>query len=255
MQTGFDFTGMREQHGDGYDGFMRRWMEMQQMLSGRGRAIPIAGKLLSSMVAAYGVQFVKKCCQTAKAPSWRRAQALMEVYEWLGDSPLDDDQAAALDSVFGRNLNRDQRAKVIEWIKEGRSAQDIDDLLEMIPPAPGSAPAPTVTEDDVRKWFAQMLEGGGWVVRMEQPTRDGGAVDIVATKDGKTKIVECKVDLDRKTAYFALGQLAVYAQSFSTRDWHVAYWHRESDVDPIVEACRGLCNFTKAVREVAEEVL
>lgn len=252
MQTGFDFTGMREQLGDGYDTFMRRWMEMQQMLSGRGKAIPIAGRMLSSMVAAYGVHFVKKCCQSAKAPSWRRAQALMEVYEWLGDMELSDDQAAALDSVFGRNLNRDQRAKVVEWIKDGKSAQDIDDLLEMIPAGPSSPPPPTVTEDDVRKWYAEMLEAAGWDVRMEQPTRDGGAVDIVATKDGKTKIVECKVDLDRKTAYFALGQLAVYAQSFATRDWTIAYWKREPDTEAIVDACRGMCAFAKAIRKTAE---
>ena len=152
------------------DELMRKWLEMQQLLSGRGRAIPLAGKMLSSMVAAYGVQFVKKCCQMGNAPSWRRAQALMEVYEWLGDYTLTDDQAAALDSVFGRNLTRDQRAKVVEWVKEGKSAQDIDDLLELIPSSSPSPAVPTVTEDDVRKWFAQTLGASGWDVRMEQPT-------------------------------------------------------------------------------------
>jgi hypothetical protein len=246
MQTGFDFTGMREQLGDGYDAFVREWAAMQATLAGRGKAMPKAGRILSSMVSSYGIQFVKKCCQNAKAPSWTRAQILMEIYEWLGDFEMSDEQAAVLDSVIGRRLGRELRLKVLQWMKEGMSAQDIEDLLESLPPGPDKQPVPHApTEDEIRQWFAEQLKNEGWDVRLEQPTKDNGAVDIVATRDGELRIVECKVDLDRKTAYYAIGQLSVYARTFKTKDWWIAYWRMDETAAPIIKECRGLFQIQK----------
>lgn len=249
MQMGFDLTGMREQFGSGYDQFVAEWMQLQQLLAGRGKAIAKAGRILRSMVEAYGAPTVKRICQLGKSPSWQRAQMLMEVYDWLGDVELTDEQAAVLDSVFGQRLRRDLRARVVQWVKEGKSAQDIDDLLEVIEPTGPRGPTvpPPPTEAEIRQRFAEQLQDEGWDVRLEQETNDHGAVDIVATRNGERRIVECKVDLDRKTAYYAIGQLAVYSRTYSTRDWWIVYWRRDDLAEPIISACKGLIGFQQVV--------
>jgi Holliday junction resolvase-like predicted endonuclease len=255
MQPSFDFTGLREQLGESYDSFIEQWKNLQAVLAGRGKALPKAGRILASMRESYGPQFLKKCCQFWKAPSWRRAQMMIEVYEWFGDREMTDETAAVLDSIFGPPLRRELRLKAYQWIRDGKTAQDIDDLLESVGTPPGSDPPQQApTEDEIRKWHAAQLEADGWEVRLEQPTRDGGAVDIVATRDGEMMIVECKTDLDRKTAYYAIGQLAVYAQTFRTKNWRIGFWREDKSAEKVCEICRGMVTMVHVGRPVTSEL-
>ncbi len=250
MQQGFDFSGLKEQLGPSYDGFVVEWLEVQKLLAGRGRAIVPAGRILAGMVERYGEQLVKAAVQLSKAPGWYRAQALIMAFEWLRDVELTDAQAAVLDAIcYVKKLGRAQRQQALQWMREGRSAQEIDDLLEAlkpISPPPGTGPLPTVTEDDVRRAYAEALVRDGWTVRTEQPTDDGGAVDIVAEQDEDTLIVECKVDLTRATCIEALGQLTVYSQTYRNCEWRIAYWRKDDSAGPVESVCGSVCRFERA---------
>lgn len=247
MQTGFDFTGLKHELGSGYDAFLTQWLELQQLLAGRGRAIPLAGKVLSSMVSSYGRETMQKVIAAAKAPTARQAAALIDAYEWFREIELTDEQAAVLDSIVYRSMRRDLRQRAFKWVQENKSAQEIEDLLETLAPVgPGRAsPPPQVTEDDVRLACARQLEADGWRVDMEQPTTDGGACDIVARRGSDVLLVECKVDLDRKEAIYAVGQLDVYSETYQTKNWRIAYWKRDATADAIAKVLERRIQFQK----------
>lgn len=254
MQTGFDFTGLKEQLGDGFAAFVDQWQRLQQTLAARGRGIIDAGRILTAMTAAYGAEFMARCLEWCHAPTVRQATALKDAYEFFGDAPLSDDEAAVLDSLCYRRMRRDLRLQAFRWIRDGKTAQMIEDLLDSIPAGPPRAPDPVVTEDDVRRWYGAVLEQAGWTVRMEQPTKDGGAVDIVARRGDKLMIAECKVTLDRAKAIEALGQLVVYSQSFPTTIWHVAYFNHDDRGDAVAKVCHGKVKFHKVTRSAHAEV-
>jgi Holliday junction resolvase-like predicted endonuclease len=256
MQTGLDFTGLKQELGDGYDAFVVRWMELQRLLAGRGRGIVAAGELLTSMQAAYGREMMHKIIASARAPTQAQATALIEAYEWFRDITLTDLQAAVLDSICYRRMRRDMRQRAFKWVEENKSAQEIEDLLDALAPVgPGKPPPPpTTTEDDVRKACARDLEAQGWRVDMEQPTSDGGACDIVARRADELLIVECKVDLTRDSAIFAVGQLDVYSETYRTKNWLIAYWRRETSAEAVTKVLGKRIEFKKVALIAAEAV-
>lgn len=246
MQQGFDFSGLKQQLGPTYEAFVSEWMAFQKLLAGRGHAIVPAGRILAGLVERYGEPLVKQAVQLSKAPGWQRAHALILAFEWLRDTPLSDTQAAVLDSIVYGRMSRAARQQALQWMKDGRSAQEIDDLLDALKPAGGTQPPPpTMTEDDVRRAYAASLASEGWKVRTEQPTEDGGAVDIVATMGDDLLIAECKVDLTRASCIEALGQLTVYSQTFRNAQWRVAFWREEESAGPVEGVCRTMCQFHK----------
>ena len=242
MQTAFDFSGLKQQLGPTYDAFCEEWLSLHKLLAGRGHAIIPAGRIISGMVERYGEQLVRQAVQLSKAPGWSRAQALLMAYEWLRDMTLTDDQAAVLDSIIYTRMSKAVRQQALQWMKDGRSTQEIDDLLDSVRSLPfeKTAPAPTVTEDDVRRHYCRMLEREGWKTDTEQPTDDGGAVDIVAHKGNDMLIVECKVDLTRTSAIEALGQLTLYSQTYFGARWQIGYWNLESSAEAVVKACANI---------------
>ena len=247
MQYGFDFSGLKAQLGPTYDAFVSEWLAFQKLLAGRGHAIVPAGRILAGLVERYGEPLVKQAVQLSKAPGWQRAHALILAFEWLRDTPLSDAQAAVLDSIVYGRMSRAMRQQALQWMKDGRSAQEIDDLIDALKPTPGAGtpPPPAVTENDVRLAYAASLGHEGWKVRTEQRTEDGGSVDIVATRGEDLLIVECKVDLNRASCIEALGQLTVYSQTFRNAEWRVAFWREEDSAGPVESVCKTMCQFHK----------
>lgn len=253
-QTGFDFSELKKQLGPSYEEFISKWSELQTLLSSRGRAVIQAGRILCGLVESFGVQYVRQAVQLSKAPGWQRAQALMQAFEWLRDKPLTDREAAVLDSIVYKRLPRNLRQQALEWMKNDRAVEEIEDLLDSIGPISPTRPAPpTITEPEVRSAYAETLRRDGWDVRMEQRTKDGGAVDIYARKDGKQLIAECKVDLNRSSVIEALGQLTVYSQSFPQSEWRVVYWRQDDSALPVESVCNDLCAFHKVALTTAAE--
>jgi len=246
MQPGFNFSGLKEQLGPGYDAFVAEWLSFQKVLAARGRAIVPAGRILAGLLERYGEQLIRQAVQLSKAPGWERAQALILAFEWLRDYELTDSQAAVLDTIVYTRMTKALRQQALQWMKDGRSTQEIQDLINALGPGrPIAPPPPTVTEDDVRSAYAKMLERDGWDVRMEQPTDDGGALDILATKGKERLIAECKVDLNRGTLIEALGQLTVYSQTFPQSLWRIAFWRKDASAEPVVTVCSSVCKFHK----------
>ena len=245
QQGGFDFSGMRDDLGAQYEDFCNRWNELQEMLSARGHQIVPMGRILAGMVERYGIDHVRQACTLSKAPGWRRANTLMQCYEWLQGFEMTDAQAAVLDSIVDRKMSRQLRQKCLEMMKRGSSVESIEDFIDTVEPTPRPAPPPTVTEAEVRDAYLRSLRDQGWHARPEQETEDGGKVDIVATRDGETVIVECKVDLTRSSAYDAIGQLTVYSRTFNTRNWHLAYWHDEESSEGIQRVCGSDIRFVR----------
>jgi hypothetical protein len=241
MQTSFDFTGLTEQLGaDGVRRLSEQWMELQSMLAARGRAIPKCGKLLTAMSATFGEPLLRTIVKNVKAPTWRQAQAMMMAWEFFGEQDLSDDEAAVLDAICYANMRRDFRMFAFRKVKEGMSAQEIMDLVDSIGPGPSpTPPGPQVTEDDIKRQYARLLAERGYDVHTEQPTRDGGRVDIVATLGDETIIAECKVQLDRETITYAIGQLEVYSHTYGGAALHVAYL--SGQMDPQAEKVARVC--------------
>jgi hypothetical protein len=246
MQQGFDFSGLKQQLGPTYEAFVSEWLAFQKLLAGRGHAIVPAGRILAGLVERYGEPLVKQAVQLSKAPGWQRAHALILAFEWLRDAQLSDAQAAVLDSIVYGRMSRPLRQKALQMMKEGRSVQEIDDMIDALKPPGGTTPPlPKVTEAEVRDAYAASLEREGWSVRKEQDTEDGGSVDIVATMGDDLLIAECKVDLTRASCIEALGQLTVYSQTFRNAVWRVAYWRPEESSGPVTGVCGTVCQFHK----------
>lgn len=249
MQQGFDFTGLRAELGERYEGFVQQWTELQRLLGGRGRHALEAGRMLVSFEAAYGSDWLQKVLALSKAPGVQRAKMLMTAYQVLHDADLSDAQLAVLDTIVYARMKQEARIRALRMILEGKSTQEIDDFIDATRPPPGGQepPQPKVTEEDVRLSYVEFLRKEGWKIESaEGKTADDGRVDILASLPGQQPImVECKVTLDRAHAIEALGQLTLYSQTFRGRKWHIAYWESEKNVQPIIEACQSICTFAK----------
>lgn len=257
MQIGFDLTGLRDELGSGYEEFVRRWKELQMLLSGRGRAALEAGRMLVSFEASYGEEWLRKVLALSKAPGIQRAKALMTAYEFLKDAELTDEQLAVLDSIVYTRMQQARRFEALRMLLNGASTQTIDDYIDATrpPPSPGNPPTPKVTEEDVRVSYIEELRAGGWHIESaEGKTADDGRVDILARKGNHQIIVECKLTLDRAHAIEALGQLTLYSQTYKSRKWHVAFWQLDDNASPIVSACSDICHFVKVRLTARAEV-
>lgn len=255
MQTSFDFTGLREKLGAGFDAFVAQWMELQQVLAGRGHGALKAGRILAAMMAAYGKEFVRDVIiERAKAPTWNQSMALIDAYDFFRDTELSDEQAAVLDSVVYRRMRRDLRIKAFGWIKAGKSAQEIDDLVEVFGGGGVGPNNPTTpSEADLREAYARQLEAEGYDIVREEPTNDTGAADIVARKGNEIKLVECKVTLDRETAIYAMGQLLLYSRTYAdTRSWDIAFWNEERSGRPVMDETADMIRWRKVELQVKE---
>lgn len=238
MQQGFDFTGFREQLGAGFDKFVDEWQQLQLLLAGRGRAILPAGRILTAMLERYREEVVWQMIRQNKAPTVTRARNLMSAWAFFGDKALSDTQAAVLDELIDKRMRDNVRHYAFGQVLNDKSAQEILDVVDAMRPPPRT-PEATITEAEVRDAYAALLQADGWHTRLEQATLDGGAVDIVAEKPGELLICECKVALDRATAYDALGQLTVYSHTYRGAAWHVAYWKLEASAEKLVEVFDG----------------
>ena len=249
MQTGFDFTGLRGELGERYDEFVQQWAELQRVLSSRGRGALEAGRMLVSFEAAYGSEWLWKVLALSKAPGIPRAKMLMNAHHILRDTELTDAQLAVLDSIIYTRMQQERRLQALQMLVAGRATQEIDDFIDATRPPPGPAipPQPKVTEEDVRLHYASELRRRGYLIESaESKTSDGGRVDILAGKTGRRPIiVECKAILDRARLIEALGQLTLYSQTYTGRDWQIAYWQLDDSAVPIVEACKNICRFVK----------
>lgn len=257
MQTGFDFTGLTDQLGqEGVRKLIDQWLQLQQMLAARGHAIPKCGRLLTAMTATAGEAIVRLIIKSAKAPTLRQAQAMMMAWEYFGTTPLSDDEAAVLDAICYKSMTRDLRMFAFRKIREGAGAEEILDLVESIRPPGGSGtqPHPQITEDDVKRQYAKMLAEDNYDVHTEQPTRDGGRVDIVATRGDETIIAECKVELTRDTITTAIGQLDIYSRTYSGAAMQIVHLSGQKDAaaDKIARVCSDTF-FVKGIVVRAEE--
>lgn len=70
-----------------------------------------------------------------------------------------------------------------------------------------------MTEAEFRDRLADAFKIDGWQVETEHYT-SSGRIDIVAKKDGETRLVECKLQPSMNEASHALGQLLFYSKYF-----------------------------------------
>jgi Holliday junction resolvase-like predicted endonuclease len=251
-QEGFDFSKLREELStEAYDGLLAEWGRFRSLLAARGNNALQAGRQWAGMVEAYGSQVMTELLRIVRTPSQWQVRSLLDAWEFFRDQALSENQLAVLDSVVYKKMDRRARHYAFQKVLDGASAEEIDDLVDaLFPSRPPGTPEPTVTEADVRASYVAQLRQEGWkVVDNEQPTRDTGAADIVARKDDEILLVECKVILDRASAIEALGQLFVYAHTYQTRLWHIAFWESQDSAAPIMRVCAPDVDFVRVIRE------
>ena len=250
MQYGFDFSGLKDELGSNFDAFVQRWEELGKLSEQRAHNALKMGRILRGLCDNFGAEWVQRVLKNSKAPSWRAAQRLMLAFDWLGDLQLTPAQLLVLDEIIYSRCKKDEFAHVVKWLKEGKSADEIDALLTMLKPPSGGDidPPASITEEDVRLAYVRMLQDEGWIIETgaEARTADNGRVDILAKHpDGEMLLVECKLHVDRGHAIEALGQLTLYSQTFRNRIWHIAYWSRDELGDSIMSATAGIVQWRK----------
>lgn len=82
------------------------------------------------------------------------------------------------------------------------------------------------------------LEAKGWEVEHHFTLPSGSIIDIVATYNGKTYVVECKLKLTKMKLYQAIGQVLCYCQEYDENAIPmIVSYHKEYD-----EYTRQCCN-------------